>query len=656
MHRSHPALNPSKYLPKNSFLWGLLLCACVIVILLLQPSPAAMQQTRDLVLDSDTIMVKLGSFMEYTPAPSSATRPEHLTSDLTDWQQSQVEAISLGYQSSPHWFRSYWHTNSQIEEDWVLEINNSHLDNIELFLYQNGQQLQYWQTGDSLTYDQRPVDHPMFLFPVQLQPDSEYALYIRIRNTEAMELPARLLSRDHYITYNTLRSWIDGIFNGFLIIMAAYSLALFAILKDKTYLFYISYIFSMLLFFLYQQGLLFRFVYPSWPLVQHYFPLFISLYIFLSIALFFRALLELPKLLPRHWAVYKTLLMLHGTYCLLFWVLDYQTAMYLLIVNTLLSTLMAASSIITLAMRGSRSAQIVLMGWALLLFFLIIFTAAKTGLIYNEFMAVYGLRIGISIEILIFSFALSFRINQERQEKEQALQQANLERSEKLEAQELALQREIEANQAKESALQIEIKHREDLEKVVEERTSDLEQTLQELEKSNQELALLSSKDSLTGLYNRRLFDMKLKEYWSLAQRNQQSLSLLIIDIDHFKQINDTRGHQCGDYVLERFSRLLTETLHRPSDFIARYGGEEFAILLADTPLAGAEKIADKIVEQTANQDFNWAGETFRISVSIGIATQHPPTTQAPGSLVSNADAALYQAKHRGRNRWISFI
>ena len=95
------------------------------------------------------------------------------------------------------------------------------------------------------------------------------------------------------------------------------------------------------------------------------------------------------------------------------------------------------------------------------------------------------------------------------------------------------------------------------------ERTADLERTLQELEKSNRELALLSSRDSLTGLYNRRLFDLKLKEYWNLAQRNQQRLSLLIIDLDHFKQINDTRGHQCGDYVLATFAELLMKNLHQ---------------------------------------------------------------------------------------------
>lgn len=663
MRDSPLAMNLAKHVPKNSFLWGLLLFILLFAIVLIKPAPATLPDTGELVLDAETGGVELGPYIEYAPAAKEYTPTEHANSigadpqllAVTGWQRAQADAISLGYQPSAYWFRTRWRTAASLgEQAWTLVINNSHIDHIELRLFQNGEQIHHWQTGDALPYSQRPIDHPMFVFPITLQADSGYQLYLRIQNTEAMELPIRLLDQPHFTTFNTLHSWVDGIFNGFLIIMAAYSLALYAILKDKTYLYYVSYIISMLLFFLYQQGLLYRFVYPQWPLVQHYFPLLISLYIFFSIALFFRTLLALPRLLPKHWLVYKLLLLLHGVYCLLFLVLEYQTAMYLLIVNTLLSTLMAVTSIIILAVKGSRSAQIVLVGWTLLLFFLVIFTAAKTGVIYNEFMAVYGLRIGISFEILIFSFALSFRINQERQEKAQALQQANQERTAKLQAQELALQREIEASQAKEEALQVEIRHRENLEKVVIERTADLERTLQELEKSNRELALLSSRDSLTGLYNRRLFDLKLKEYWNLAQRNQQRLSLLIIDLDHFKQINDTRGHQCGDYVLATFAELLMKNLHRPSDFISRYGGEEFAILLADTPLTGAEMIADKIVNKTANTVFTWAGEEFHLSVSIGIATQQNTSNLAPASLVSEADKALYEAKYRGRNCWIS--
>lgn len=607
------------------------------------------------ILAPDTSILALGKFLQYRTATPDQPYPEQLNADSSGWNTSHDNVISLGYQSTPYWFRARIKTQENIPQQWLLELANPQLDEIQVYLYLNNERVQHWRAGDHLPYDQRAIDSPHFLFPIDLQPNQFYELFIHITNTEAMELPATLYQQQHYTSFSIQRAWIDGIFNGFLIIMAAYSLALFLILLDKAYLYYVAYILSMLLFFMFQQGLLYQYVFPNSPNAQHHSISFISLFIFFSIAFFFSALLELPKKLPHHWLAYKTLLALHGIYCLAFWVLEYQTTMYLMIINTLMATLVAVVSIVKLALNGSRSAQIVIVGWTLLLFFLISFTAAKTGLIYHEFLANYGLRLGISIEILIFSFALSFRINQERKEKEIALMQVNRERNERVRAQELALQREIEANQAKENALQIEIKHRENLQHLVEERTVDLERTLSNLEKANKDLEMLSSQDALTGVYNRRAFDVKLEDCWNQSQRNGQPLSLLIVDIDHFKQINDNKGHLCGDHVLREFSDHLTRMLHRPTDIITRYGGEEFAILLPDTPLHGAEVVADTIVKKAAERDYLWEQQCFHISVSVGISCKHTSATPSAQSLVANADSALYQAKEEGRNRWMSY-
>lgn len=635
-------------------LWCLILAAASFSYFLVEGQ-------RDTLTSADTLRLHaaegpgaIGRYTQYAPAPDHIETPERLNSTSMPWQQGTTDGINLGYTAKRYWFRSHWITDQLSTGHWILEITNSQIDSAKVFLYQNQQLIQQWHIGDGQPFAQRPIDHPFFVLPITLESQSDYELYLLIDNSEAMELPLKLMSQQQFTHFNMLRAWVDGIFNGFLIIMAAYSLALFAILKDKTYLFYVSYIVSMLLFFLFQQGMLYPLLFPESPRLQHHIITFISLYIFLSIALFFRTLLDLPQQLPRQWWIYKALLTLHGTFCLLFFVFDYQIMMKIMIVNTLMATIVAMISILQLALKGSQSAQIVIVGWALLLFFLIFFSAAKTGFIYNEFMATYGLRIGISFEILIFSFALSFRINQEREAKEQALQQANLERSQKLQAQELALQREIEANVVKEEALRIEIQHREELQRLVEERTADLARTLTELEKSNKELELLSCKDGLTALYNRRAFDLKLAEYWKLAQRNNHALSLLIIDIDHFKQINDRRGHLCGDYVLKAFAALLTQILQRPTDIITRYGGEEFAILLSETPLGGAETIADNIVRQAAAYEFQWEGERFHISVSIGVETRSSHRLLDSNQLLANADTALYQAKNEGRNRWVS--
>ncbi|NPU92392.1 MAG: diguanylate cyclase [Gammaproteobacteria bacterium] len=608
-----------------------------------------------LEVGAEAQVLQLAPFIEYAQTGMEPRTPEALVDAAPDWQQNSTASINLGYQKEPAWFRTVWRTDTMAGRDFMLEITSAQLDDLSVFLYEGGRLLRRWQTGDRLPFADRSFPDRNFVFPITLQPGQEYQLYFRVHNSEAMEFPVLLGERTAYSDFSNRRAMIDGVFYGILLIMAAYSFALYLILLDRTYLFYVSYVLSMLAFFLWQQGVLYQSVFPQWPSAQHYGAALISLLVFTSVAMFFGQFLELGRTLPRSWLVYKLLLVLHGIYCVLLAWLDYQTVMYLMVSNTVLSTIVAASAIIRLALRGSRSAQIVLSGWALFLFCLMFFTAAKMGVIYNEFMATYGLRLGISFEILIFSFALSFRINQARKEKEVALQQATLERIERMRAQDLALQTEMELRQAKEAALQLEIRHRESLQEQVSERTAELARTLANLEKANHELEKLSALDALTGIYNRRTFNEKLRENWLALQRNSQPLSVLMIDIDHFKHINDSRGHICGDYVLREFAAMLRNLLHRPSDIITRYGGEEFAILLPDTPLQGAEVVATSIVRHAEKHVYVWDGKAFNVTVSIGIDCRLVVPADNPESLVSCADEALYLAKQQGRNRWAAY-
>lgn len=624
----------------------------LMVLLALAVCAIARAEPRSLTINAETRQVALGKFIQYRALDRVESNPLQLRNE-PGWHTSDRDVINLGYQARPYLFRMSMHVDANAASKWLLELSNPMLDSVEVFLYSGGQLVQQWHVGDRQPFNARIVDSPFFVLPLILKPDHDYQLYLRVHNTEAMEIPAQLFSPLTFATYSAHRAELDGIFNGFLIIIAAYSLALYIILLDRTYLYYVSYVLSMLAFFLIQQGLLYPWFYPGSPLMEHYGVIYVSLWIFLSVALFFRAFLELPEKVPRLWSVYKALLVVHAVICVLFSFIDYQVAMFMLVVNTLMATSLAAISIVTLSWRGSRSAQIVLVGWALLLAFLFFFAGAKTGLFYNDFLANYGLRLGISIEILIFSFALAFRFNQDRKEKELALNQVNEERAQRILAQELVLQREMEARQAKELALSVEIRHRETLEHLVEERTADLERTLSNLEQANRELERLSAHDGLTGVFNRRVFDEKLQTQWQIMQRNAAPLALLIIDIDHFKHINDNRGHPCGDYVLREFAQQLTGLLHRPSDVIARYGGEEFAILLPDTPVEGAKVVADSIVRKTARQLYRWEESTFHISVSIGVDVMDASNDLTPASLIGHADAALYQAKQTGRNRWV---
>ncbi|MGY2293069.1 sensor domain-containing diguanylate cyclase [Pseudomonas sp. SDO528_S397] len=178
------------------------------------------------------------------------------------------------------------------------------------------------------------------------------------------------------------------------------------------------------------------------------------------------------------------------------------------------------------------------------------------------------------------------------------------------------------------------------LEATVAQRTADLTQ-------ANAELLNLASHDALTGVYNRRRFDEKLMEYSLLFQRTGRAFALLLIDIDHFKRINDNHGHAVGDEVLRQFARLIPQTT-RATDFVARYGGEEFAVLLPEIDEPDSpDVVAEKIRAAVAAAHFETVGQVT-VSVGIGLAQASDSTTT---ELIKRADQQLYLAKSTGRNR-----
>jgi diguanylate cyclase (GGDEF)-like protein len=162
----------------------------------------------------------------------------------------------------------------------------------------------------------------------------------------------------------------------------------------------------------------------------------------------------------------------------------------------------------------------------------------------------------------------------------------------------------------------------------------------------------LSMMDQLTGIANRRNFDNRLRAEWGRAMRENIPISLLIMDVDHFKDYNDTYGHQQGDKALCLIANVLVNTLKRTSDFAARWGGEEFAVLLPNTDSAGGLAIGDQIRKNIEKSEVPCEnGDTTTLAVSIGVNAHIPTTDCSIGDFFSGADRALYNAKNSGRNR-----
>ncbi len=164
-------------------------------------------------------------------------------------------------------------------------------------------------------------------------------------------------------------------------------------------------------------------------------------------------------------------------------------------------------------------------------------------------------------------------------------------------------------------------------------------------------LEQLATRDGLTGLANRRCFDDTLNAEWQRALRQQQALSLLMVDVDYFKDYNDAHGHLGGDECLQRIAGAVASEM-RANDLVARYGGEEFAVILPNQSLKGAAIVAERIRSRVEQLQLpKRKGARDYVTVSIGAATALPSADSEPSQLVATADAALYRAKHMGRNR-----
>lgn len=182
-----------------------------------------------------------------------------------------------------------------------------------------------------------------------------------------------------------------------------------------------------------------------------------------------------------------------------------------------------------------------------------------------------------------------------------------------------------------------------------------LRESQKQLADANIELQKLAALDGLTGIANRRRFDETMRVEWQRGQRERQSLSLLICDIDFFKQYNDAYGHLSGDLCLKKAAAILTEHLKRPADLAARYGGEEFAIVLPDTPLTGAMTVAQECVRHLENLRITHSGSPHGVvTMSVGVASVVPTPESTVDELIAAADRALYAAKDGGRNQAVS--
>jgi diguanylate cyclase (GGDEF)-like protein len=257
-----------------------------------------------------------------------------------------------------------------------------------------------------------------------------------------------------------------------------------------------------------------------------------------------------------------------------------------------------------------------LAAWTMLLLGTAMYASVSFGLLDKNFFTEFGIQIGSAVEMILLSYALAYRHSDQRGLSEQQIREAN-----------------------------------EQLERSVSRRTSELSSALEQLAEANSRLRESNRRDVLTGLFNRRHFREMFEQMLLHAQETRQPISLLLIDLDHFKKVNDTYGHLAGDECLRALARSLNDCLAAENALIARFGGEEFVVLLPGATAERAMAVAERIRQQIGAQAVPFSTGKIRMTASIGAFSVPAGHVVSPDEILHLADDALYSAKDAGRDR-----
>lgn len=531
-----------------------------------------------------------------------------------DWAVSDEAIPNLGLTSMPVWFGMRLSSAEDIRR--LLHIAYPPLDWLDIYLVQGDRIVEQVQSGDQRLFSTRPIHHRDFLLPLQLEAGVEYRLFIRVETQGALQLPVTLWEAHEFLEHTQHSFAFQLLFLGIMAALAIYNLLLCFVVRDRAYLWYVVYLASFFWAQLTLRGIGFQYLWPEWPALNNFLlPLLLSVSL-AAVGFFTHSFLDARRY-SRFWSA--TILSVGWVGVLLTGaslVMPYNVLISLLLVAVSAGAAIAFSTGCYLWWKGQPLARLYVIAWSAFLLGNVLFNLEKAGLLPFSSFAEHTVQVGTIVQMLLLSFALAQRINLERQQRQKAQERA------------LTIQREAT----------------ERLEQNVAERTEQLREAYEQLKE-------ISQLDGLTQLKNRQFFDQALEKEWRRNTRESREISLLMLDVDHFKAINDAQGHLCGDACLRHLAELCQQQVHRAHDVVARYGGEEFVILLPCTDLQGAAIVAENIRESIKHAGFRWEGQMIPLTASVGIASCIPSQSMDIDWLVRNADQALYTAKHRGRDR-----
>jgi len=564
----------------------------------------------------------------------------------SQWKILNGKSFNFGNFHAPVWLRFDLVNVSDTKRSCFLRIRHELLERIDIVFYDktSGKWSGLMKSGSFLLPEEQTFKGHPFLIPLSLAAGERSAVYLRVDSAQILQVRLDVWQHEVFWPHNQQDMILLGVFFGIMFVMILYNLSLYIFTRDSNYILYVVYVAATVLYELAATGIGNEYLWEHSLWLRENAHLFFALLAFLTGTLFFRYFLSVKK--------YGGWVLQFNNVFLAYWAIALILSSFLLnkVFFVLFQMMSVGGMIVSIAaciylwVKGNVQAKYYLVAYLFLNLGTVILMLGVANVIEFGFFTEYSQMIGIILQLVLLSVALADRINRDRAASEEA-RRLSMELSEKMnrsQEEKLAIQTQM---------LEMQRQATENLELRVQERTNELERTMKNLELANHELSRLSFTDPLTQVYNRRYFEEILAGEIGRASRIRQPLSLVLIDIDHFKMINDDHGHLIGDECLRLVAKALSQQLLRTGDFIARFGGEEFAIVLPSTAEENARVVAERARAAVEGIYFVNRGIQVYLRVSIGVASRIPEPEDNSEPLITAADKALYQAKNSGRNR-----
>ncbi len=523
---------------------------------------------------------------------------------------------TFGFRKATYWFHTRLYNAGNSEERWLLVLQYSLLDYVDVYMRYPDGRVDHLASGDRLPFSARAIRYRQPNFWLNLPQSTEVELLVRVKSESSMQAPLSIYTFGAFAEMERDAQIGIGLYDGILLALFFYNLVLWLSLRDSSHFWYMCHLagFGLVLFCL--NGLAFEYLWPTSPwLANHAIPLSMCLSQ-MAMHQFARLFLELKQRWTIGDRISLAFIFFYAAVGISSLWIDYRVSVQLGTYGVFPGVMAVLYQAFHAIRRGYRPARLFLAAWTMLLVGTAMYASVSFGALQKNFVTEYGIQIGSAMEMILLSFALAYRYANLRTENENVVREAN-----------------------------------EQLERNVSRRTAELSSALEQLAEANSRLRESNRRDVLTGMFNRRHFREVFEQMLHHAVETRQPISLLLMDLDHFKRVNDDYGHLAGDECLRMLARNLDACLAPEAAVVARFGGEEFVVLLPGISAARAREIAERVRHHISAVPVRYAGRDIAITASIGVFSVPIGATTTADEVLHQADDALYSAKNSGRNR-----